>query len=144
MIIFLKASWHSFIIKIPPVAHTFINGLELSPVSYTELGGRILNIEYPYEDSQISYSVISMGTMEGYMIPEFVQSDSLYQQDLIIGWVDYFSIKKEFTVFIILHIIKQLMNFLTSPKICFNHKYLCLCAWVGGGCFKFPKDRVGE
>lgn len=116
MIIFLKAFWHSFIIKIPPVAHTFINGLELSPVSYTELGGRILNIEYPYEDSQISYSVISMGTMEGYMIPEFVQSDSLYQQDLIIGWVDFFSTKKKFMVFIILHIIKQFDEFFNKPK----------------------------
>lgn len=41
LIIFLKASWHSFIIKIPPVAHKFINGLKLSPVSYTELEGRI-------------------------------------------------------------------------------------------------------
>lgn len=50
------------------------------------------------------------------MIPEFVQSDSLYQQDLIIGWVDYFSIKKELTVFIILHIIKQFDEFFNKPK----------------------------
>lgn len=53
------------------------------------------------------------------MIPEFVQSDSLYQQDLIIGWVDYFSIKKEFTVFIILHIIKQFDEFFNKPKYMF-------------------------
>lgn len=41
LIIFLKVFWYLFIIKIFFVVYKFINGFELSFVSYIELEGRI-------------------------------------------------------------------------------------------------------